>query len=512
MKARVFLLIPAVLALSAAGAMADISLPPVFTDNMVLQREVLLPVWGRAMAGETVTVEFAGQKKTTTADAQGEWKLKLDPLAASAEPRTLRISGGQKIQFTNVLVGEVWLAAGQSNMEFPLARENSARTEIPAATNSQLRLLNFPFAGQYFYAKPFGAEETARQTPEKFFSGAWQACSPATATSFSAIAYYFSQELSKKLSVPVGIIHCAVGGSPTEAWISRAALESDPELCAIVHGNWLTNTALDDWCRQRGHENLDAASNAGLSLPGDELGPNHEFKPAFLWDAGPARFAPFAVRGVIWYQGESNSLEERRVRQHGKLFPLLVRNWRAAWDENFPFLFCQLSSIRTNSYKSASWPEFRDQQRRFLDTIPNTGMAVTSDLGLPNDVHPRDKRDVGHRLALWALAKTYGEKIEFSGPLPETIHRDGRKLIVQFTHSDGLKTGDGKSPRGFEIVGDDGMAQPAGTEINGRNVILSAEEIATPVAVRYGWQPFTDANLVNRDGLPASTFTLGITQ
>jgi sialate O-acetylesterase len=376
--------------LAPPGARAEISLPLVFADNMVLQRDKPLPVWGTAGAGDKVSVRFAGQSKTTTADSAGNWKVVLAALPASADPRTLSIvdendqpSPGYRIQFTNVLVGEVWLAAGQSNMEFPLAREAHAAQEIAAATNSQIRLLNLSFADQYFYGHPFGSNEVARLTPEKFFGGEWENCSPPGAEKFSAIAYYFGREIQRALNVPVGVINCAAGGSPTEAWIRRAALAGDPDLSALVHGNWLTNTALDDWCRQRGHQNLDAPLAAGLAVPGDDLGPNHEFKPAFLWDAGPSRLAPFALHGVIWYQGESNSLEERRVRQHEKLFPLLVRDWRAAWGENFPFLFCQLSSIRTNGYQSAFWPEFRDQQRKFLGTIPDTGMAVTSDHGLP---------------------------------------------------------------------------------------------------------------------------------
>lgn len=496
-------------------APAVITLPPVFTDNMVLQRGMPVPVWGRAEAGETIRVEFAGQEKTTTADAAGKWRVDLASLPASNQSRILRIQGraaaGQESrQFTNVVVGEVWLAAGQSNMEFPLSREESVRTAIPAATNSWLRLLNFSFAGQYYYAKPFTPADVARQTPEDFYTGSWQACSPGTARAFSAVAYYFGLELAQKLSVPVGIIHCAVGGSPTEAWIPSSALAADPSLAAMVNGNWLTNAALDDWCRLRGHQNLDASLQAGLAVPGDNLGPNHAFKPGFLWAAGPARFAPFALRGVLWYQGESNSLEERRVRQHALLFPLLVREWRAAWGTDFPFLFCQLSSIATNNYKSACWPEFRDQQRRFLSTIPGTGMAVTSDIGLPNDVHPRNKSAVGHRLALWALAGVYGEDLLRSGPLPETIRADGATLVVRFDYATGLKTADGQAPRGFEIAGADGVFHPATVEFAGATARLSSPEVARPVVARYAWSPYTDANLVNVDGLPASTFKLAV--
>ncbi len=504
-------------AVGAFGAQGELTLAPLFGDNMVLQRDQPLPVWGKAAAGEKISVRFASHTKTATADSSGNWKVVLSSLPANAEPRTLTISA-ESIRhssfvirdFTNVLVGEVWLAAGQSNMEFPLSREAHAAQEIPVATNSQIRLLNLGFAGQYFFSKPFGSNEVARMSPEKLFHGDWKSCSPGNAKDFSAIAYYFSREIQRDQNVPVGVINCAVGGSPTEAWIRRGALDSDPELIAMTRGNWLTNTALDDWCRQRGHENLDAPLAAGLAVPGDDLGPNHHFKPAFLWDAGPARFAPFALRGVLWYQGESNSLEERRVRQHEKLFPLLVHDWRAAWGENSPFLFCQLSSIQTNSYKSAFWPAFRDQQRRFVETIPNTGMAVTSDYGLPNDVHPREKREVGRRLALVARAKVYAGKIEFSGPQPVQAVVRGAQAEIVFSHAAGLKASDAKPANGFELAGVDGIFHSAAATILGEKILLHAHEVNTPCRVRYGWQPFSAGNLVNGDGLPASTFEISV--
>ena len=508
----------AAIALSAPAAPPELTLAPVFGDNLVLQRGAPLPVWGRAEAGATVSVQFAGQAKMAVADAAGNWKVMLDPLPASAGARTLSIAadnhrpaGLAHRELANVLVGDVWLAAGQSNMEFPLGREAHAAAEIPAATNALIRLLNLPFAGQYFFRQPFGSNELARLTPEKLFHGEWKACSPAAARDFSAIAYYFSREIQRDQNVPVGVIHCAVGGSPTEAWIRRLALESDSELRAMTQGNWFTNAALDDWCRQRGHENLDASLAAGLPVPGDDLGPNHHFKPAFLWDAGPARLAPFALRGVLWYQGESNSLEPRRVRQHESLFPLLVRDWRAAWGRDLPFLFCQLSSIRTNAYQSAGWPEFRDQQRRFLATVPGTGMAVTSDHGLPDDVHPREKREIGRRLALIARARVFVEPVEFSGPQPLAATARGPEVTVAFSHAAGLHASDGGPVNSFELAGDDGVFHPARALLAAAQLALAAPEVRVPRQVRYGWQPFSTGNLVNAAGLPASTFQLLVT-
>ncbi len=505
----VFLLLSATL-LFSPGTHAEFSLAPAFGDNMVLQRNQPVPVWGKSEAGETISVQFANQTNSATADTAGNWKVLLAPLSASTEPRSLTVTGRSSRHFTNILVGEVWLAAGQSNMEFPLTREAHAATEIPAATNIMIRLLNLTFAGQYFFSKPFGSNEVAHMTPELLFHGDWKSCTPSSAKDFSAIAYYFSREIQRVQNVPVGIINCSVGGSPIEAWIRYAVLDSDTKLRAMTLGNWLTNTALDDWCRQRSHENLDAPLTAGLAVPGDDLGPNHPFKPGFLWTAGPARIAPFALRGVLWYQGESNSLEERRVRQHEKLFPLLVRDWRAAWGEELPFLFCQLSSITTNHYKSAFWPEFRDQQRRFVSTLPHTGLAVTSDHGLPNDVHPREKREIGRRLALVARATVYGETIEFSGPQPLNARARGAQVELELSHAGGLKTDDAQAPASFEIAGDDGIFHPATATLDGEKILLSVAEVCSPRRVRYGWQPFSQGNLVNRAGLPATTFELPV--
>ena len=507
----------AALNFSVFAASAELTLASVFGDNMVLQRDKPLVIWGQAQAGETISVRFAGQTKTTTAGLTGSWKVIWGALPANAKPRNLTVTAGNALkeatasqQLTNVLVGEVWLAAGQSNMEFPLARELHAAQEIPAATNGQIRLLNMAYAGQNFFSKPFGSNEVARMTPENLYQGYWKNCTPASAQGFSAIAYYFSQEIQLKENVPVGVINCAVGGSPTEAWIRRAALASDPGAQVMAQGNWLTNAAFDDWCRQRGHENLDAPLAAGLAVPSDDLGPNHHFKPAFLWDAGPARLTPFALRGVLWYQGESNSLEDRRVRQHGILFPLLIRDWRAVWGENLPFLFCQLSSIQTNAYKSTYWPEFRDQQRQLAETIPNAGMAVTSDHGLPNDVHPREKREIGRRLALVARAKVYGENIEFSGPQPVPAVARRAGVEIDFSHAIGLKTSDATPVRGFELASEDNVFYPATATIAGAKVLLSCAAISSPRRVRYGWQPFSAGNLVNGDNLPASTFEIPV--
>jgi len=498
---------------------AELTLPPLFTDNLVVQRDAPVPVWGQAVPGRRVTVHFAGQSKAAQADTAGHWRVTLDPLAASTEPRALEITEAVEREqsltaawrATNVLVGEVWLAAGQSNMEFPLARETHAATEVPAATNPLVRLCNFTYAGKSAGGQLYESAARSNLVAEHFFTGHWEPGSPASARPFSAVAYYFGRALQSDLHVPLGIIHCAVGGSPTEAWVGRDALARSPELAGMVRGDWLTNRLLDSWCRQRAGENLGLAPLVNTG-PRDDLGWNHPFKPSFLWSAGPARFAPFALRGVLWYQGESNSLEADRVRQHEILFPLLVQEWRRAWDRPLPWLVCQLSSIRTNHYQSAGWPEFRDQQRRLAASVPDTGLVVTSDLGARDDVHPREKREVGRRLALVARRMVYGEPVESEGPAPAKARAEADSVTLGFLHATGLAPADGPTLRGFEIAGADGVFHPATATVTGAQIHLTAPGVPMPRRVRYGWQPFSEGNLVNAAGLPASTFAISVTQ
>jgi len=486
-------------------------LAPVFQDHMVLQRATPLRLWGSAAAGSQVVVEFAGQRQAVTAAADGRWTAQLAALPASSQARDLVVTAGTRVCLHDVLIGEVWLAAGQSNMEFPLANEAHASAALAQADQPALRLLNLTYAGQNVFARPFTAEILQRLEPDTFYRGTWQACAPTSARSFSAVAYYFARDIQAALQVPVGIINLAVGGSPTEAWIRPAALQDDPALRPMLAGNWLDNPVLDEWCRQRGRENLGAAT----TLPAGSASPNHPFKPGFLWNAGLAPLAGFPLRGVIWYQGESNSLSLRRVQQHERLFPLLVADWRSQWGRgDFPFLYCQLSSIGTaGGYHSEYWPEFRDSQRRMLAQIPQSGMAITSDLGHPTNVHPRNKQDVGRSLALWALAQTYGQDVVYCGPLAQSVRRAGAALVVTFDHATGdLQTSDGQPPASFELAAADGRFHPATAQLTANTAIITHPEIPHPLHVRYAWQPFSLGNLTNHASLPASTFQLTITE
>ena len=372
---------------------------------------------------------------------------------------------------------------------------------------SDVRLLNMSFAGQYVYGTPFKSAIRDRLTPERFYDGSWKPCTPASARAFSAIAYYFARDLRKNLGMPIGVINMAVGGSPTEAWVRRDAMAADPQLRPIVAGNWLTTPPLDDWCKQRGRENLGASP---VSV--DPSGPNHAFKPGFLWEAGVARLIPFPIQGVIWYQGESNSMDEPRMLQHESLFRTLVSDWRRNWGiGDFPFLYCQLSGIGAAGYRSQYWPEFRDQQRRLLSELPNTAMAVTSDYGNQSDVHPREKREIARRLSAAAMALAYGGKQEWQGPLVDSLSRKGSELKVIFTHATGgLRTSDLTIIRGFEIAGRDGHFYPARATPDGGTIRLTSPQVSTPVSARYDWQPFPDGNVINAAHFPCSTFQISL--
>jgi len=486
-----------------------------FTDHLVLQRDRAIPIWGTTEPGTEVTVRLAGrpQEVVAKADATGRWQVQLGPLPASAEPSELTVATSfAKRVCRDVVVGDVWVCAGQSNMEFGMAGEAHAAEELPNSGLPNLRLCNWNYAGQGFYAKPFGTAEIERLNPEKFYSGTWQRSAPETARGFSAVGYYFGRELQNRLpNLPIGLIHLAVGGSPTEAWIRREALAGDLALKEILAGNWLENRVLDDWCRERGHQNVDTALKGGWNVK-DALGPPHPFAPTFLWDCGMSKLIPLGIRGVIWYQGESNSLSLPRVQQHEKLFPLLVADWRKQWGQgDFPFYFCQLASISTaKGYHSEYWAEFRDGQRRMLATIPNCGMAVTSDIGHPTDVHPRDKRTVGQRLAACALAGTYQIKVPYSGPVPLAARTDGAKVVVNFEQANELKTMKDEPARGFELAGADGKFYAASVTLQKSAATLECRDVQQPRTVRYGWQPYSLGNLYNESGLPASTFQLTV--
>jgi hypothetical protein len=486
-----------------------LKLPRVFGDHMVLQADAEIPVWGSAKGGAEVTVTFGDEKQNARANAQGRWSVRLRARKTNAMPSEMSIeSNDERVQFTDVLIGEVWVCAGQSNMEWELRQSANGNEELAAAAHPTLRLLHL-VGGARGSSGSYTPQHLFRLKPETFCEGQWQVVSAESARAFSAVGWYFGRHLQQELNVPVGLICPAVGGTPTEAWIPREALQTDPDLKGFVAGNWLDNERLGEFCRTRGQQNLLQAIQDGDAIPADDLGPNHSFKPGFMWAAGIEPLIPYAIRGAVWYQGESNAETAARVREHGPLFQLLVNQWRKQWGRgDFPFLYVQLPALNRSE-----WPWFRDGQRRALSQLTNAGMAITIDTGHPSNVHPTAKKSVGQRLAKWALGTTYGLKshLIYSGPLLDVAEHQGDLMVVSFKHVGGsLKSTDEKPLRYFEVCGQDGVFHPASAKIIGKNSIaVSSPRVAEPHHVRYAWLPFPDpsVNLVNSVGLPASPFS-----
>ena len=471
------------------GKFGGLQMSQMYSNNMVLQHGKRLTIQGKADAGEKVTVNIAGQKKKTIAGSNGMWQVLLEPLKAGG-PYTLTISTPNKeLIYNKVLAGEVWLCSGQSNMEFYLNWAATAKQDVPQATDDQIRLFDMKARWRTDAVEWQASVLDSLNHLQYFTHAEWEVCSPETAGKFSAIAYYFGKMLQDSLNVPVGLICNAIGGAPIEAWIDRRTLEY--EFPAILR-DWTKNDFIQDWVRGR------AALNVKKSTDKFQ---RHPYEPCYLYESGILSLQQYPIKGVIWYQGESNA---HNKDAHEKLFKLLVDSWRTNWnDVQLPFYYVQLSSINR-----PSWPWFRDSQRRLMKEIEHVGMAVSSDKGDSLDVHPTHKLEIGERLARWALNKTYGyDKVVPSGPLYKSVSFVKGKAYVEFEYSKGLKPSvEGEELRTFEIAGDDEIFYPAEAVVEGNQVKVWAKEVKEPKIVRYGWQPFTRANLVNEEGLPASTF------
>ena len=533
----------------AASARADVSLPKIFGDHMVLQRDLPVPVWGTAAPGEGVTVEFAGsgqapstgsgqagQKKTATADANGQWLVKLDPLKASAEPHTLAVSsthqksaiGNRK--FTDVLVGDVWICAGQSNMGFPLAGEQHAAAEMPKAKHPCIRLFN--------------VETRMAFEPQADCKGQWAACTPGSVPNFSAVAYYFGRELHQQLGVPIGLVETALGGTTAEAWTSLQGLRADPATRPVAAEFEKTKTTLiarlekyeketlprwqqenDLWRKEvnpsyqealrKWNEAVRQAKAAGQPEPArPQPARPHPFMPplpnrhapTLLSNGMLAPLVPFGIKGVIWYQGEANADKPVAYRT---LFPALIRDWRTRWGQGaFPFLFVQLPNVNARAAQptESSWAGLREAQSLAL-SLPATGQAVAIDVG-DVDIHPHNKLDVGRRLALVARHVAYGEQLVCSGPTFQRMQIDHGQVRLTFANATGgLTTArPPAAPTGFAVAGADRKFYWAQARIDGESVVVNSERVPQPVAVRYGWADNPDVNLCNQSGLPAAPF------
>lgn len=471
------------------GDYGGLQLPEIYSDNMVLQHGQSLPLHGIANAGTKITVTIGNQQLNTTADSNGKWQVTLAPLAAK-ETYTLQITAGkEKRIFKNVVAGEVWLCSGQSNMEFEMFQASTGERDIPQAENPNIRLFDMEARWRTDNANAWELSALDSINVLQYYKPAqWEVCSPKTVRAFSAVAYYFGRRLQKELNMPIGLICNAVGGSPTEAWIDRRTLEYD---FPRILNNWRENDFIMDWVRQRAGENIAKAT--------DKL-QRHPYEPAYLFEAGILPLAKYPIKGVIWYQGESNA---HNKDAHSKLFPLLVKSWRNEFGySHLPFYYVQLSSINR-----PSWGWFRESQRRLMKVVPHSGMAVSYDYGHPTDVHPKNKQPIGERLAQWALGDTYGKKVLPSGPLFRSATFNGKAATVTFDYAQGMHSADGKTLRGFELSNGNGIFYPATAEVIGEEVKVTSEEVSNPKAVRYGFSPVTDGNLVNEANLPASTFT-----
>lgn len=497
------------------GDYGGLRMPMTFSDNMVLQRDRELLISGSADAGEKVRVEITRQTPTppankrgrrvrgikplvvqaeTTADASGTWSVTLAPQRA-AKNLTLTISTAKRsLVYNNVAYGEVWLCSGQSNMEFMLEEAATASRDIPSATNADIRLFDMKArwrtnAEEWTQAALYCVDRLQYFSPTQ-----WTLCTPQTAQDFSAIAYYFGRVLQDSLQVPVGLICNAVGGSPTEAWVSREELEDGfPDILA----DWTANDFIQPWVRER------AALN--MKRTADIKAQRHPYEPCYLYESAIEPLGKFPIKGVLWYQGESNA---QNYATHDRLFRLLVDSWRKNWSNaHLPFYYVQLSSL-----DRLPWQWFRDGQRRLLGELQDVAMAVSSDVGDSLNVHPARKQPVGERLARIALHNLYGYTgVAFSGPLVKTAKAVGNGAVrLTFDYGERLATADNEPLRTFEVAEEEGFYKPATARIEGESIVVVSPEVAHPRYVRYGWQPFTRANLVGRDGLPASTFRVEV--
>ena len=487
------------------SALANVRPNSLFSDNAVLQRGVAVPVWGTAADGETVTVSFAGQSVSSTASG-GKWFVKLKPLSAGG-PYSMTIRGQNTITINNLLVGEVWLCSGQSNMAFPL-RAVIPRGNYPFVDSVLAEAARYPMIREF--AVPLRKNTGVPPLTDES-NGTWRVCNSRTAKDFSAVAYFFARDLYSRLQVPIGIVKSAYGGTAIENWINPAVLAANPDLNSIVVNYekalhefpakleaYTTSEAklLADW-------KADSARAAAqkVALPRKPAPPMHPAErggPGGLYNTMIHPLLPFAIRGMVWYQGEANA---SRGIQYRTLLPMLIDNWRSEWgQDDVPFLFVQIPGWR------AHHPELREAQLLTWQQRPNTAMTVINDCDDTLDVHPPNKQPVGERLALAARQLAYGEKIEYSGPVYEAMQIKNEQVFLQFSHLGGGLVSPDPTLTEFTIAGADKVFVPALAVIRGKTVVVSSDRVKQPVAVRYGWRLSPQSNLYNKAGLPATPF------
>ena len=498
----------------SSHALAEVQLHPIFGDHMVIQRDMKAPVWGTASPGEAVTVTFDDMKKSTKAGRDGKWRVDLDPTHAGG-PFELTVKGENTITLTDVMVGEVWVCSGQSNMQWTVKQADNPDEEIAAANHPNIRLL--------------WINRAVRGLPTDEMEGGWARCSPESVPTFSAVGYFFGRHLHKELDIPIGLISTSWGGTRAEAWTSMKTLEADSTFKPILErweeefSNHPKNVqavvaSIAEWLEQANQAEQDGNAipeTPKLNLPADPRSSQH--RPAGLFNAMIHPLLPFAIQGAIWYQGESNA---GRAYQYRKLFSAMITDWRQWWGQgDFPFLFVQLANFERHTPGEpikekgkgdpgeSGWAELREAQAMALD-LPNTGMAVTIDIGTSHDIHPGNKQDVGKRLALWALKHVHDKDGAYSGPLYESATFEDGKATITMSHTfGGLTAKGGNSLEGFAVAGKDKKWVWAEAKIVGEDeIVVWSEDVKEPVAVRYAWANDPVCNLYNKAGLPASPF------
>ena len=500
------------------SANAEVKLHALFTDGMVLQRDMKAPVWGTADDGEQVTVKFCGQDVSATSQG-GKWMVKLDNLKAGG-PFMMTVAGKNTIELKDVYVGEVWIGSGQSNMTMSVSGCVDAEQEIANSKNPMIRLYTVP---RRVASEPKSDLEVKPAAPGQKPSQEcrWLECGPETVPGFSAVLYFFGRDLQKSLNCPVGLIHSSWGGTPAQAWTSKEHLAAKPELKFYLEDYAkaleMLPQATERFNKQMAawKEAVQKAKAEGKPMPrppGPPMGPDNPHSPAGLYNGMIAPLIPYAIKGVTWYQGESNAGQPVVYRT---LFPAMIECWRKAWDEgDLPFLFVQLAAFKKISPEpqDTDWAWLREAQTMTL-SLPNTAEAVITDVGDEGNIHPRRKQQVGARLAFAARAIAYGEKIEYSGPMYKEMKVDGNKAIISFTHvGSGLCGKEGSAPdangelKGFTICGPDKKFVWGKAEIAGDTVVVSGPDVQTPVAVRYAWADYPICNLYNKEGVPACPF------
>ncbi len=490
----------AVVAVLGVSAQAEIWMPSIFSSHMVLQQKQKNPIWGKSDPGAVLTIEFAGKSQEVTVGADGHWMATLKSLPAGTTAYDLRVSqGAESLYFDDILMGEVWVASGQSNMQWTVSNSNDAEKEIAAANFPNLRL---------FYVTRVTAD-----TPQEDCEGTWQACTPETVPGFSAVAYFYGRELQQKLNIPVGMIHTSWGGTPSESWTSQETVEKVDAFAPITErwediiANYPQTKADYDGKVAEWQAKKDKGEATDKDKPRAPMGPEHPHRISSLYNGMIAPIVPFGIKGAIWYQGESNA---GRAYQYRTIFPAMIEDWRMHWDQgDFPFYLVELANYRARSEEptpDSDWAELREAQNMTL-ALKNTGTASAIDIGQADDIHPRNKQDVGRRLARWALRYDYGMRdVVPCGPRYKShkISKDGT-VTLSFDFAKGLHPKKGELA-GFMIAGEDKNFVWADAVVKGKKVLVSSPEVPNPVSVRYAWADNPVSTLYNEAGLPAHPF------